>query len=140
MKTVLIIFWAVVLFVFTCASDSGFWVSGSIPSFHLSDLPDFHNLLKLDMRYTSTFITRKIGHFSGFAVLAILFYRRNKSLGRSILFGVGYALLTELLQLYFGRDGRLYDVAIDSAGVVIGAVVAILMSKIRFNRNLSNAN
>lgn len=140
MRTVLIIFWGIVLLVFTCASDSGFWVSGTIPTFHLSAPPDFHNLLTLDIRYTSTWIIRKIGHFSGFAILAVLLYRKNKSALKSILFSIGFALLTELLQLYFGRDGRLYDVAIDSAGVLLGAMAAQIIYKFRFDRNLSNAN
>lgn len=73
-------------------------------------------------------------------MLAVLFYRRSKSTVLSILVSIAFALLTELLQLYFGRDGRLYDVAIDSAGVLLGAMVVQIVNRIKFDRNLSNAN
>lgn len=140
MKTFVLIAWAMLLLVFTCASDSSFWVNGTVPSFHWLGSADFHELTTLDLKYTSGYIIRKIGHFSGFAVLAVLFYRRSKSTVMSILVSIAFALLTELLQLYFGRDGRLYDVAIDSAGVLLGAMVVQIVNRIKFDRNLSNAN
>ncbi|MEK4060382.1 MULTISPECIES: VanZ family protein [Paenibacillus] len=144
MKTFVLIAWAMLLLVFTCASDSSFWVNGTVPSFHWSGWPDFHVLTKLDfsldLMYNSGYVLRKIGHFTGFAVLAVLFYRRSKSTVMSILASIAFALLTELLQLYFGRDGRLYDVAIDSAGVLLGAIVVQIVNRIKFDRNLSNAN
>lgn len=129
MKPFLIIFWGVILFVFTCASDSGFWASGSVPSFHWFASPNFSEMIKLDLMYNFGYVIRKIGHFLGFSVLAILFYNKIKSIGKSIIHSILYALLTELLQLYFGRDGRLYDVVIDSAGILFGMVIMQIIYK-----------
>lgn len=140
MKTFLIISWGVILFVFTCASDSGFWVIGAVPSFHWSASPDFNVMTKLDLMYNFGYVIRKIGHFSGFAFLAVLFYSQNKSIMKSIIFSISYALLTELLQLYFGRDGRLYDVVIDSAGILFGMIVMQMIYKINPHCKLSNVN
>lgn len=40
-----------------------------------------------------------------------------------IAFSVTFAVLTEVIQLYFGRDGRLYDIVIDSLGILLGLVL-----------------
>lgn len=140
MKTFVIIFWGVILFVFACASNSGFWVIGASPSFHWKASPDFNVMTKLDLIYNSGYIIRKIGHFLGFSILAFLIYSQNKSIMKSIIFSILYALLTEILQLYFGRDGRIYDVIIDSAGALFGMIVMRMIYKIKDPRKLSNVN
>lgn len=128
MRTVLIIFWGIILFIFTCASNSQFWKMGEMPMFHWSGDPNFHDLTQLNLYHSSRFIIQKIGHFLGFAIFAILLYWRSKNIKISIVFSVMYAILTELLQLYFGRDGRIYDVIIDSAGILLGILIVMIYS------------
>jgi VanZ family protein len=140
LQSLLIISWGILLFVFTCASDSGFWISGTLPSFHWSASPDFNEMTNLDLKYSIGYLIRKAGHFSGFSILLVLFYSKCKNIGKSIVFSISYALLTELLQLYFGRDGRLYDVVIDSAGVLFGMIVMQMMYKLKRLYKLSNVN
>lgn len=118
--------WAVVLFVFTCAANSSFWATGDLPIFHWTHSPDYHELLRMDLKATYGFIFRKIGHFSCFGFLAVLIYYRNKSVSKSIMYAIAYAVLTEFLQLYFARDGRIYDMFIDSAGIVVAAILVQL--------------
>ncbi|MCL6604705.1 MAG: VanZ family protein [Paenibacillus sp.] len=139
MKTLLIILWGVLLFVFTCASDSGFWVAGTFPTFHWSTTPDFHELTNMDLMPTFGYIIRKIGHFSGFAVLAAFFYRQNKSIKKSIMYSVFYAIFTEFIQLYFGRDGRLYDVVIDTAGILFGMTLITMAYRRKIRRKMSDS-
>ncbi|WP_231574920.1 VanZ family protein [Paenibacillus sp. FSL R7-0273] len=115
--------WGIVLFIFTCAADSSFWSKGVMPYFNLTPDPDFYNLLQMDIRYTKLFITRKIGHFVGFAIFGMLLYRINKSYIKSIVWSIVFAVSTEIFQLYFGRDGRIYDMVNDSAGIVAGMIV-----------------
>ncbi|UQZ33138.1 hypothetical protein C2I18_05935 [Paenibacillus sp. PK3_47] len=130
MKVVLVLIWGFILFVFTCAGDSGFWSAGDLPYFHWKGTPDFHKMLLTDLKLTPGYIIRKIGHFSGFAILAGLILHMSKKVSVSLVLSVGYAIFTEVLQLYFGRDGRLYDVGIDSAGVLFGLLLAIGIRKI----------
>ncbi|MGG4042738.1 VanZ family protein [Bacillus smithii] len=60
----------------------------------------------------------KLGHFTGFAIMDVLLYIWLKDHKQSILISVAFAFTTEILQLFFGRDGRLYDLLIDSFGVL----------------------
>lgn len=127
MKAVMLLFWGIVLFIFTCAANSSFWSTGVLPYFHWTPSPDFYHLLEMDIYHTKAYIIRKIGHFSGFSIFGILLYHINKSYGKSIFWSVAYAVMTEIFQLYFGRDGRLYDMVIDSLGILTGMFLLALM-------------
>lgn len=132
MRITAVIIWGIVLFVFTCANNSKFWRTAQMPTFQWVSNPDFLVLLKTTFTLTTGYAIQKVGHFLGFAVFGILLYRRNNSVWKSFILSVMYAILTELLQLYFGRDGRLYDVVIDSAGIVLAlsfVYIAKLMKK-----------
>lgn len=120
MRTVILIFWGIILFLFTCAFNSGFWETGQVPVFHWLSEPNYHDLLITSFSFNSGELIQKVGHFSGFGIFAILLYIRINSIHKSLILAIAYAILTELLQLHFGRDGRLYDVLIDSCGVLCG--------------------
>ncbi|MFJ7728138.1 VanZ family protein [Neobacillus sp. NPDC097160] len=64
------------------------------------------------------FIKVKLGHFIGFAIMDVLIFNLLRSHKYSIGISIIFAFLTELLQLFFGRDGRFYDLIIDSLGVL----------------------
>ncbi|WML25175.1 VanZ family protein [Neobacillus sp. OS1-33] len=64
------------------------------------------------------FIKVKFGHFIGFAIMDILLFNLLRSHKYSIIISIIFAFLTEFLQLFFGRDGRFYDLAIDSFGII----------------------
>ncbi|WP_371916312.1 VanZ family protein [Paenibacillus sp. FSL H8-0259] len=119
----ILLVWGMALLVFTCAADSNFWASGTIPYFRLSLSPNFHDLLKLDLTYTLGYIIRKIGHFTGFLIFGLLIFRIKKSFLISIIYSVIFAVSTEIVQLFFGRDGRLYDAVIDTAGILFGMII-----------------
>jgi VanZ family protein len=60
----------------------------------------------------------KTGHFIGFAIFDLLLFNWKKNHKVAIAIAVIFALTTEVLQLFMGRDGRLYDLMIDSLGVM----------------------
>lgn len=62
-------------------------------------------------------LLRKVGHFVSFGALAVLLAPRSGSRRASFAVAVSYAVVTELLQLHFHRDGRLFDIVIDTAGI-----------------------
>ncbi|MBE3570840.1 MAG: VanZ family protein [Bacillales bacterium] len=82
--------------------------------------PDFLQFLNFyDIRLIHTdWFWIKLGHFTGFAIMDVLLYIWLENHKQSILFSVAFAFITEVLQLFFGRDGRLYDLLIDSFGVL----------------------
>jgi hypothetical protein len=99
----------------------------------LEDLLQFHsvgfkwdlspNLLSFfyfdDLAITDpVFLKIKLGHFIGFAIMDLFIFCFFKSHKYSIGISITFAFLTEFLQPFFGRDGRLFDLCIDSLGVL----------------------
>jgi VanZ family protein len=80
---------------------------------------DFHNKL---------YMIQKIGHFSGFLVLTLIFTDLGRQ-KKGILGAIGFAVLTEILQLYFNRDGRIFDMFIDSLGILSAYVLCYSSQK-----------
>lgn len=91
------------------------WVSN--PNF--SSFFYFHDLYLIHPE----FIKVKFGHFIGFAVMDFLLFNLLKNHKYSIGISITLALVTEILQLFFGRDGRLYDLVIDSLGVLMVFII-----------------
>ncbi|MBO0962190.1 VanZ family protein [Neobacillus sp. MM2021_6] len=81
------------------------------------------------------FIKVKFGHFIGFAILDFLLFNLFKSHKISIILAILFAIFTEFLQLFFGRDGRLYDLLIDSLGII---TVFLIFTNTNFKVNRKN--
>jgi VanZ like family len=74
---------------------------------------------------TWDFVLRKIIHATEFAILAALLFHALRQAGWAIAIAIGYAVSDEIHQAFVaGRQGSPRDVAIDSVGVVVGAVLA----------------
>ncbi|MBT2657106.1 VanZ family protein [Bacillus sp. ISL-18] len=65
----------------------------------------------------SEFIKVKSGHFIGFAIMDFLLFSLLKTHKSSVVIALIFAFITEFFQLFFGRDGRFYDLIIDSLGI-----------------------
>lgn len=131
MRKIILIVWGITLFTFTCAANSGFWKTSALPFFHWSGNPDFHQLFIMDIKFMPSYIMQKIGHFLGFAIFAIILLWISKKYRLSFALAVFYAILTEVFQLSFGRDGRIYDVAIDTLGIVVGLYFVTIANRFR---------
>lgn len=127
MRIILTVIWAFVLFVFTCSVNFHLLIRYHIVVFNFNPTPDWSELLKLDFQWTShDWMNRKIGHFFGFFILAIL----SSSFGKyksAFFFSIVYAALTEILQLFFFRGGRIYDIANDSAGILFAYIICLFL-------------
>lgn len=72
------------------------------------------------------YVVVKLGHFIGFAILDLLLYSLSNNHKTAIAFSFTFAFFTEFLQLFLGRDGRLYDLGIDTFGIIsVYLIVAI---------------
>ena len=95
--------------------------------------PDFSSFFYFNdlILIHSEFIKIKLGHFVGFAIMDFLLFNLLRSHKYSIVLSITFAFFTEFLQLFFGRDGRFYDLVIDSFGIL--SVFFILKVLIRDN-------
>jgi VanZ family protein len=70
-------------------------------------------------------VLRKIAHATEFAILGALLLRALRHAGWAVAIGMAYAVSDEIHQSFVaGRQGSPWDVAIDSVGVVVGALLA----------------
>ena len=85
------------------------------------------------------FAIRKIAHFSIYAIGGFLImnyeYTTDKAVKQKILysiaFGGGYAITDELHQFFIpGRSGNIFDVGIDTLGVITGTLIYFAIRKI----------
>ncbi len=114
-----IVIWGIVLCVNTWTGNFESFIDFQSVSFHWNSSPNFmsfFNLTDLTLIHRN-FVIVKLGHFTGFAIMDFLIYSMLKSHKRSVAISILFALFTEIMQLFFGRDGRLYDLVIDSLGV-----------------------
>ena len=114
--------WVVMILVGSCTSDPQLFIFNQYVNFDFQSDVNFRDLFIIsDFQLTSTFfLFQKIGHFAGFGLLFFLLFNWIKTYRFTFVFCVMFALLTEVLQLYFNRNGRLYDVGVDTIGLVAG--------------------
>lgn len=84
-------------------------------------------------------VIRKLAHFTIYAIGGFLIvsyaYTTEKTNKQKILysiaFGAGYAITDELHQFFVsGRSGNIFDVLIDTSGVITGVIIYILLVKV----------
>ena len=119
------------IFVATSTSDPHAFLYQQAVSFKINSSPVFTDLFIIgDIPLTSGFyLIQKTAHIIGFGLLYILLLRGFNNM--KIAFAVSglYAFLTELLQLYFHRSGRLFDVGIDLVGIYLAYLFCRSLSK-----------
>ena len=136
-----VIAWAVVIFCFSAqtAQDSSDLSGGLIrqivelfyPKFSMLDAPE-----QMQIVQSFQFFVRKMAHFTVFAIFGFLTMTAlwshdiidKKRRCYSVWIGAFYALTDEVHQVFVpGRAMRLYDIAIDILGVIVGTFVAFLL-------------
>lgn len=113
--------WAVILGVFTCTNDLVALLDHQSIGFQWVSHPHFADLLILsDAHPTQPFwLLIKTGHLLGFAFLEICVFYLCRTSSTAAWTAVLYGIATEMLQLYFHRDGRFLDMGIDALGVML---------------------
>lgn len=84
-------------------------------------------------------IIRKLAHYTIYTIGGILIYNyanttdksKKEKILYSIAFGAGYAITDELHQFFVpGRSARIFDVGIDTLGVITGVFIYLAMIRI----------
>lgn len=123
--------WAALIIIATCNSDPRAFLFAGAVSFHIEITPNFRDLLILsDINFESNFyLLQKIGHFLSFGVLYGLLVTWIKRPGQAFVLCGLFALFTEILQLFFRRNGRFFDVGIDLLGVLLAYQLCMYVSR-----------
>ncbi|WP_409348222.1 VanZ family protein [Paenibacillus gyeongsangnamensis] len=132
MRLFAVILWALVLFIFTCNISLHALLNDKI-LFIINPHPKYRDLfIYLDYNLVHPYwIIVKLGHVIGFAIMDFLLFWWTRKRTYAALLTITLALLTEILQLFFNRDGRIYDVVIDSVGILISYYASKLHKTIK---------
>ncbi|SER69181.1 VanZ family protein [Psychrobacillus sp. OK032] len=127
----LTILWSAWILVATTTSDAYIFLYDQIVQFSFEPSPNYLDLLiTSDIELSSQFyILQKTGHMLTFALLYTLYFRWWKRVGFALFVTSGFAVFTEILQLYFNRNGRFVDVGIDFLGIMIAYFVSVMVVK-----------
>lgn len=127
------ILWACSMLVAGCTASAHAFLYEQHISFSLNNAPDYLDLwITSDIHLTKEFyVIQKIGHIMAFGFLYFLVLQSTKKVGISLLVCGCFAFLTEVLQLHFNRNGRLFDVGVDILGILIAFVLSQALKTIR---------
>ncbi|WP_156484828.1 VanZ family protein [Bhargavaea cecembensis] len=120
------------IFVMCTSDPRAFLYEGKL-SYHIEFAPNFYNLLIMsDIDLNSSFyLLQKIGHFLSFGFLYYLLVAWMKRPHKAFVLCVLFALFTEILQLFFHRSGRLFDVGIDLLGIITAYLICTYINSQR---------
>lgn len=125
MRGLLIFLWAAAIFIFTCTSNFDRLVQTGQIQFHWSIHPSFANFFEpFPFLLDKSFLLQKMGHLTAFFIFTYLLQTKFHSKWLILSAAISYAMLTECLQLFFSRDGRLFDIGIDLIGILLASGLA----------------
>lgn len=139
MKKIVTLFHAILIFLLTCTENVQELVFKQQLHFRFNPHPDFHRFLAVTgySFESPIYITQKIGHGMFFFLFALLLSRVMIKNRNVIILSIGYALITEIAQLYFSRTGCLLDVLYDSLGVLSYCSVWLVHLKKKYYQEVS---
>lgn len=133
MRNLFILVWCVAILIFTCTSSFHDLIQLGVLRFRWDSQPTFSDFLSpLPYKLNKGFLLQKVGHIIVFQILTILLLMRFKSHLMILATAASYAALTEILQLYFNRGGRAFDIGFDLIGIIMALGLASLF---KFNRS-----
>ncbi len=119
--------WCAVILLFTCTASFHDLVQYGVIRFQWSGQPQFEMFLSpLPDDLSRGIIIQKVGHVITFHLLTLLLLLKFRSKINILLLAASFASLTEILQLYFTRSGRLVDIGLDLIGILIALGLASL--------------
>ena len=110
----------------------------------LGNIKKFENYNNQEAVDTIEVFIRKLAHFSIYSLLGLLImllfstynFKENKMLLYTLLIGLIYAITDEFHQSFIpGRSAQISDVLLDSAGVLFGSLIVLLVIKNIHNKN-----
>ncbi|MCY9375291.1 VanZ family protein [Bacillus sp. T17B1] len=131
MNRLLLAGWILFILLSVCTeSFSGMIVSRTV-AFHFQPYPDLSPFLDIDFTELTVPVAliQKIGHVFCFFVLTYLLLKQWGSIKSSAAGSFAFAFFTEVLQLFFSRNGCIRDVLIDTVGIVLFCGLYVLAKR-----------
>lgn len=128
MRSLAILGWCVAILVFTCTASFHDFIHYGVLRFRWESQPVFSDFPSpLPSPLGRSFLLQKIGHLLVFQILTFLLVLKFRSHLLILILATTFAALTEVLQLYFTRGGRAFDVGFDLIGVLIALGIVSLL-------------
>jgi VanZ family protein len=126
-KKTLLFIWMGAIFLMTSVTVPNGKVTHYTNLFKWRAEPDMSEFLAPMPPLSEAFVLQKVGHILVFFLLSVLFVLAFHSIRNALFICLLYGFLTEFIQPFFSRGGRLFDVWINGVGVMIGLVGSYLM-------------
>ena len=132
---ILLIAWMLLIFLM---SNQPAHISNQQSNSFINMLAFFGIDLNSKLGSLASFVVRKTAHFTEYAVLGFFAYKavscdvkdRKKAVLMAQLISTGYASTDEIHQMFVpGREGKVFDVMIDSCGAFCGIMVSCITQK-----------
>lgn len=132
LKLSLVLLWVVGILVVMCTSDAKAFLYDQDLHYELTLQPDFYELLKIsDIGLTDEFyLIQKAGHILSFGILYMLVLNWLRSHYKALLLCTLFAFSSEIIQLFFQRNGRLFDVGVDLVGIFLAYKISSSLKKV----------
>ena len=133
---ILLIAWMLLIFLM---SNQPAHISNQQSNSFINMLAFFGIDLNSKLGSLASFVVRKTAHFTEYAVLGFFTYKavscdvldRKKAVLTAQLISTGDASTDEIHQLFVpGREGKVFDVMIDSCGAFCGIMVSLITQKL----------
>ena len=133
---ILLIAWMLLIFLM---SNQPAHISNQQSNSFINMLAFFGIDLNSKLGSLASFVVRKTAHFTEYAVLGFFTYKavscdvldRKKAVLTAQLISTGYASTDEIHQMFVpGREGKVFDVMIDSCGAFCGIMVSLITQKL----------
>jgi VanZ family protein len=129
MRSLFILVWLCAILVFTCTASFHNLIQFGVMSFQWDSNPPYLEFfLPFPSDVSSALLLQKLGHILAFQFLTILLLMKYKSKFLILIASSSFAALTEFLQLYFHRGGRVFDVGFDLIGILVTLGIASLFT------------
>jgi VanZ family protein len=129
MRSLFILVWCGVILVLTCTVSFHDFIHFGVVRFQWDVNPPYLEFfLPFPSDVSRDLCLQKLGHILAFQFLTILLLMKYKSKFLILLAASSFAVLTEFLQLYFNRGGRVFDIGFDIIGILITLGIASLFT------------
>ena len=129
--------WAIGMLIVMCTNDAKAFLYEQKLNYELNVNPDFFDFFGYsDINLTDAFyLLQKTGHMFSFGFLYLLVFYWLQNHRRSFWVCAVFAFFSEIIQLFFHRNGRLFDVGVDVLGIFLVSLILKYVSAKKVNTN-----
>ena len=119
------VLWAACILVVMCTNDAEAFLYEQTLNYEIDFNPNLSDFfIYSDINLTDAFyLFQKTGHLLSFGLLYILVFNWLRSHYKSFGICILFALFSEVIQLFFQRNGRLFDVGVDLIGILLAYLI-----------------